>query len=671
MKRFFAVFLALTIMFSAIAVLPIKVYAAEVPFEKSKTATAIDDNGRFKVKTQVSGVEKEKKHDEVIVMVDGSYSTDDDWITIRNAILKIGKKVLGEKGSNTLFTVMTFGMGDNVVLKHVENFEELDKSLTKQAGKLLYGRSFTNCEAGFTGISEYIKKHDNTLNKAYVVYMTDGDANTDETKHVFDNWTQNAWLKKDALTLAKWSVQEELTKYEAGETKLSHAYKNIFDNNSEEMTYDEKVMAWADEVWEEVYAYSDMELGTEYTISDTERAFVKFDKENETHVREIFYYTTWGRDYPDGANRAYNAGIELANNKKLTHLYLVDINSASSWMSDIATSSKVSFLEAGNISNLPNVLDGIFSDSTCVSYSKAIVTEYISKWVNLDMTTIKVVNNNTGKSIWTYTDGWEISQNRPTSYVEPVVVEMVPTSAYEEGGPNVVGNENDIIYKLTWYVKDGALRQYDYSLVYEVEVDVYEKGFKYNTKYPSSGYTTIEYIREGMDEFTSVTKEITAPEVIINKSEPETKPETVPDTDPTYTKVETVEIKGKVTWKDDNNKYEKRPQTVVINLMADGDKVASKKVRAKLNSSYSFSEVPKFNEEGNKIVYTVTQNKVANYKTEIDGYNIVNTYEKYNLSWCNSDVESPRTGDYIMIAVCVAIVSGVLLFILFTKKKNK
>ena len=288
------------------------------------------------------------------------------------------------------------------------------------------------------------------------------------------------------------------------------------------------------------------------------------------------------------------------------------------------------------------------------------------------MNTIKVVNNKSGRDIWTYTGGWKISENRPTSQAAPVVLEMVPTSAYKDGGPNVVGNENDIIYKLTWYVKDGALCKYDYSLVYEVEVDVYEKGFRYNTKYPSSGYTAIEYIRKSIDEFTSVTKEITAPEVIINRAEPETKPETEPtETEPTYNVVETMQIKGKVTWKDDNNKYEKRPAIVVVNLMADGEKIASKKIRAKANSSYSFNEVPKFNEEGKKVVYTVTQNKVADYKTEIDGYNIVNTYKKTIFDCSNSDEESPKTGDYIMVAVSVAIISGGLLFILLRKKKNK
>lgn len=527
MKRIFAVLFALTLMFSALAVMPIKAYAAEVPFEKSKIATDINNNGRFEVETQVSYTNKDNKHNEVIVMVDGSYSTDDDWSTTRSAILKIGDKIFDGSDCNTLLTIMTFGMGDNVVIEHIESKKQLDKSLTKQPGGLLYGRSFTNCEAGFTGISEYIKKHDNTLNKVHVIYITDGNVNTDETKYVFDKWTENVWLKKDSETLAKWSIDAEVSTYEKGKTKLSNAYITVFDEsnkNSIKMTDDEKVIAWADKVWTDVYEYSGMKLGTAYTISDTERAFIKYDKEKGTHVREIFYYSTWGRDYPNGSSRAFEAGRTLAENEKVQHIYMVDMDKSTSWMKNMeSTVENISFYEAGSISNLLKTLDKVLDELEYTSYSEVMVTDYMSKWVKLDITTIKVVDNNSRKTIWTSENGWNISKDRPVSQENPVVVEMVSSNKYKDGGYNVVGNENDIIYKITWYVKDGGtFKNYNYSLVYEIDVDVHENDFRYNTKYPSNGYTTINYFSKNGNEVTNITKEIEIPEVIVNKEEPET-----------------------------------------------------------------------------------------------------------------------------------------------------
>ena len=51
---------------------------------------------------------------------------------------------------------------------------ELKNALPELPGGLLYGRSSTNCEAGFTGIERYVDAHDNTLNKVYYEEKTKG-----------------------------------------------------------------------------------------------------------------------------------------------------------------------------------------------------------------------------------------------------------------------------------------------------------------------------------------------------------------------------------------------------------------------------------------------------------------------------------------------------------------
>lgn len=681
MKRFFAVLLALTLMFSALAVMPTKAYAA-TNVENKKTAKPIDEKGRFKVETRVSGERKEEeknRHDEVIVMVDGSYSGEDDWSTTRNAILKIGKTVLGGTGNNTLMTIMAFGIGDNTVLKHVASVEKLDESLTREPGNLLYGRSSsTNCEAGLRGISEYITNHDSTLNKVYVVYVSDSEVNSDESRYVFSNWTQNDWLQKDALSLAKWSMEEEVTKYQEGKAELSNAYLTVnseeWESQNPDATDDDKVMAWADLVWKDVYEYSGMSLDSAYAISDTERAFVRYDKENSTHIREIFYYTIWGRKCPDAAIRASEAGHELA--QKVDHLYMVDISSASSWMADVANSES-------NVSLFTTLDDVVIKNSTNSVQEEVLITDYTSKWVNLDTTTVKVVDNNLGKTIWTSKEGWLISENRPASRENLVTIEMVSTDNYEAGGSNVVGNENDIIYKLTWYVDDGKICGcYNYSLVYEISVDIHEKGFKYNTNYPLNGHSTIKYTKKIGDEVTSTIEDLAVPKVWVEYVEPETKPKpiettpTVPtptettQTVPMPTEPETIDVTGKKTWQDENNKYGKRPKRITIILMADDKQIASKKVTADDNWKYTFRNLPKYNSEGEEIKYTVTEKQVANYKAKIDGYNIKNIYNKPESNPSNPDSKNPNNGDYIMIAVVIMIISGLLLFILFKKKRK-
>ena len=136
------------------------------------------------------------------------------------------------------------------------------------------------------------------------------------------------------------------------------------------------------------------------------------------------------------------------------------------------------------------------------------------------------MDNNAGETIWTNADGWYISENRPTSQEVPVVVEEVSFDAYAEGGSDVTGNKNGAIYKLTWYVKDGAmLRSNNYSLIYEVDVDTKEKGFKYDAYYPANGNTTIDYTQNNGDEVIEVTENIIVPDVIVDKPVCENKPE--------------------------------------------------------------------------------------------------------------------------------------------------
>ncbi|BDD41425.1 Cna B-type domain-containing protein [Streptococcus ruminantium] len=88
---------------------------------------------------------------------------------------------------------------------------------------------------------------------------------------------------------------------------------------------------------------------------------------------------------------------------------------------------------------------------------------------------------------------------------------------------------------------------------------------------------------------------------------------------------ETTEIAGAKTWNDNNDQDGKRPKSITVNLLANGEVVQSQKVSADTNWTYTFTNLPKY-ANGKEIVYTVTENAVDNYTTTIDGHNITNSY---------------------------------------------
>lgn len=84
-------------------------------------------------------------------------------------------------------------------------------------------------------------------------------------------------------------------------------------------------------------------------------------------------------------------------------------------------------------------------------------------------------------------------------------------------------------------------------------------------------------------------------------------------------------IQGQKTWDDSNNQDGLRPDSINVNLLANGKVVATKKVTTEDNWKYSFTNLPKY-EDGKEIVYTITEDSVPSYTTEINGFDITNHY---------------------------------------------
>lgn len=91
-------------------------------------------------------------------------------------------------------------------------------------------------------------------------------------------------------------------------------------------------------------------------------------------------------------------------------------------------------------------------------------------------------------------------------------------------------------------------------------------------------------------------------------------------------KAETVTVEGEKTWEGEITKN-LRPKYIIIRLLANGEEVSFKKVTPDENGKWSwrFEDVPKY-DQGEPIVYSVAEDAVESYSSEVDGMNVINTY---------------------------------------------
>lgn len=90
---------------------------------------------------------------------------------------------------------------------------------------------------------------------------------------------------------------------------------------------------------------------------------------------------------------------------------------------------------------------------------------------------------------------------------------------------------------------------------------------------------------------------------------------------------ETTEVTVKKVWDDAKNQDGLRPTTITLHLLANGEKVQTATVSGEVETwSHTFTNLPVY-KNGQKIIYTVTEDTVANYTAMIDGTTITNTYK--------------------------------------------
>lgn len=232
-----------------------------------------------------------------------------------------------------------------------------------------------------------------------------------------------------------------------------------------------------------------------------------------------------------------------------------------------------------------------------------------------------------------------------------IIKEVETTRKYQSGGGEADGynytikihKENEANESLAG-AEFEIIRDRTGSVVGTIETDANGLGFVNNllkdnytlkeTKAPDGYILSNEEIKISPDDFGSDRSVLKT--VINKKDEP------------------TLEVSGTKKWEDNDNQAGKRPEKITVNLLADGQQVASKEVSEADGWRYEFKDLPKFKKD-REIVYTVTENSVADYTTKIEDFNITNTYQPGKISgtvtkqWQDNDNQAQLRPDSIKI----------------------
>ncbi len=88
---------------------------------------------------------------------------------------------------------------------------------------------------------------------------------------------------------------------------------------------------------------------------------------------------------------------------------------------------------------------------------------------------------------------------------------------------------------------------------------------------------------------------------------------------------EEISLSGSKTWDDAENQDGKRPDSITIRLYANGEQIKVVTVTADDGWKWNFTNLPKY-ENGSEIRYTITEDVVSGYQSEVDGMDVTNHY---------------------------------------------
>lgn len=151
---------------------------------------------------------------------------------------------------------------------------------------------------------------------------------------------------------------------------------------------------------------------------------------------------------------------------------------------------------------------------------------------------------------------------------------------------------------------------------------------------------------------------------------------------------EKVSVAGSKTWNDSGNNDGMRPKSITVRLHKDGQEFTSKTVTEKDDWSWEFSDLDKFRDKGTPVVYTLTEDVVEGYTSQVNGFDITNSYDpektttpETDKSKSNSDgnkasspsIKNVKTGDNVQLFVvsCLIFVSASGLALIAVLRRSR
>lgn len=118
---------------------------------------------------------------------------------------------------------------------------------------------------------------------------------------------------------------------------------------------------------------------------------------------------------------------------------------------------------------------------------------------------------------------------------------------------------------------------------------------------------------------------------------------------------EAIDIEGKKTWDDENDKYGIRPESINVSLYADGEFVSTTDATEATGWKFKFTDLPVY-KDGKEIKYTIEEEAVDGYKATYDGYDITNKCTKTKPH--TSKTKGAKTGDSNNILALIGLMAA-------------
>ncbi len=134
----------------------------------------------------------------------------------------------------------------------------------------------------------------------------------------------------------------------------------------------------------------------------------------------------------------------------------------------------------------------------------------------------------------------------------------------------------------------------------------------------------------------------------------------------------TFDLAGAINWLDNNDAAKRRPLMAKIHLYRNGIEIASTDAAMDEESQlwhFSFANLLHLDSNGNEYKYTIAQDEVNGYISEIDGFNITN---KYTPSESSSLVTTnPKTGEINIIVYAGAMLIPLVVTRLIARRSRR